>query len=281
MSTTKSRLAAAASLLTLAATGCGNSTSTRDTSSSAAASDTVSFSAVGGLEISGTGPVSTTVWIDRTSILGGDRALAGRYKTSALQMLAPTIARGGTLELRVFGRVGGHSVPVLAESIPPLSEMGPAGRDDDTMTGYVAAALDAALGLAPASDELSGALEKLTEGPGSDVARAAGEAIVSLAEDPAPTRNVLVLSDGRVQQTEFVLKDALSAGAAEQAGRQIVENANVPQDTRKISLLRIRGLGSTSGQPDGTSEEIEAIDASWEAACDALPAEDCDVSPST
>ena len=70
-------------------------------------------------------PVSTEILIDRSAVLplgceSSDSTIAQAYKQVALQAAAPTIARGGELQVSVFGRVAEHALPLYTAQIPSL-----------------------------------------------------------------------------------------------------------------------------------------------------------------
>jgi hypothetical protein len=273
-------LATGLATLALGLAACGGSSS--PSASGPKGPATVTVAAGGGqISVPGDGPVSTLIMIDRTALAGDDRALAIAYKNAALQTAAPTIARGGQLSLRVFGRVSGHALSVYSIKIPTPADVGPAARDDAGQTATLAAALDVAVGLAePQNDVAAQALARVTDGSGSDIGRVVGQTINQMSGDPASVRVALVETDGWIEQAgQPTLKQTLAQRSPKVAAAQIVRTARAEQHgSRRISLLRMVGLGYTAGKPDPDSGLLDELDATWQDTCEQLAVDQCDIS---
>jgi hypothetical protein len=220
-------------------------------------------------------PVDIAVAIDRTAILHGDQALAQAYRAAVLTAVEPTITRGGRLSIRLFGKVGAHSLDIRSETVPTLREEGVAvrGPGETDRREAVAAALDVALGLTEPTPDIRRSLEAVTPGSGSDIARVVGQELEAAASGTAPESVVLVLTDGVVNDGEIVV-----SGEPAEVGLAIAKQAGVPEDTERVSRLRVAGIGLTSGGEAPDADRVEHLVASWKAACDALPAERCEIS---
>lgn len=236
---------------------------------------------LGGVTVAGDSPVSIVILIDRTTLMHSDPVLANGYLQTALRMAEPTIARGGRLSVQVFGRVADHALNLYTVSIPSLSNAGPAARDDAGQTAALTKVLEIALGLRKAPTRTAAqALTDVTSVPGSDIAGAVRQGITDLATDSAPVRNVLVLTDGWIiEQGQHQLTSVLHAHGVRAATRMIVSDAQIPQSTRPVTMLRVAGLASTSGLIDPSAETVQQLAAAWSGACVHMPAKECSVSP--
>jgi hypothetical protein len=241
----------------------------------------VTITNTGIVNVPGDGPVSTDILIDRTAVLG-NQTLAEAYKETALQAAAPTIARGGELNVSVFGRLAGRSLPVYTVQIPTLAQAGDAARNNAAQTSALTAALNVAVGLTPPPSAAAAAeLGQVTKVEGSDIGAAAGEAITGLANDPSPTRDIVLETDGWiVRQAQAPLSQVLAHNGPTGAAALIVKNANLPAGTRPVSLLEIEGLGSTAGHNDPGAQTIQNLDQAYQLACGRLPVQNCEVAGS-
>lgn len=243
----------------------------------------VTVNGSGGLEVPGDGPVTTRIVIDRTAIAKGSRLLAEGYRSAALQTAQPTIQRGGNLTVEVFGRVSRYAVTVYQVPIPTLAEVGPAARDDQGETAKLDAVLSAAVGLAEApTPRAEAALRGVTDGNGSDIGRMVGQSIASVADGPADARIVFVATDGWIHEDgQPTLARELAAGGSRAGARMIVDQAGAPETRGPVSMLRMVGLGSTSGRRDPDSAKVDPLVRAWATACRRLPVATCQISPQT
>ncbi len=132
-----------AALAALLLTACGS-----------AATTTVAPGA-GGPQVTGTGPVDTTLAIDATA--AGDPALAAAYRDAALRDAEATITHGGHLHVIVFGKVADASELVLDTDVPTLHESDEMqrGEAEDGVRADLANGLDATLGLSAAAPQVA------------------------------------------------------------------------------------------------------------------------------
>jgi hypothetical protein len=219
--------------------------------------------------------------IDRTTLLRGDqKLLALAYKDTALQMAAPTIARGGLLSVQVFGRVAAQALNIYTVEIPTLASVGPAARDDAGQDATLAAALDVAVGLTkPRGSVAATALAQVTQSEGSDIGGAVGWGIDQLATDSSPVRDVLVETDGWITEPgQPPLYQVLAKRGPSGAASVILGDANVQRDTRSVTLLRMAGLASTSGYAGPGPQAVARLQTAWTLACQRLPVKECDIS---
>lgn len=232
----------------------------------------------GPISVAGNGPVSTVIMIDRTTLIAGDRPLALSYRQAALDTAAPTIQRGGSLSVVVFGRVAAQDLPLYSVEIPTLSQAGPASRNDAGQAAALTHVLDIALGLARApnvTDQRK--LASITRHEGSDIGGAVAQAITTLSSDPTAVRDALVLTDGEIiQQAQPQLMHVLSKHGPSQAAQQILSDIPLPRRSRTITLLQIAGLAANSSASDPGVKTVRALERSWQLACDRLPVRQCD-----
>jgi hypothetical protein len=264
-------LAACAALM--GATGCGSADGGPGTDSAA-----VTQSSGGAIAVPGDAPVDTSITIDGTAVLHGDRSLAQAYRAAALAASETTITRGGTLSITMFGQVGARSLVIHQENVPPLSQEGQAvrGPGEANRRAQIAAGLDIALGLAPASGDIQAQIDALTKQPGSDIARSIGDAMGVAESGQSSTKVVLALTDGKINHDGKVDR-ALEHMPVDRAGRRIASEVGLAPDAARVDLLRIAGIGQTSGRPDPNAEETALQVAMWRSACAALPVEICEV----
>jgi hypothetical protein len=256
--------------------GCGGSGTSASGTNSPGSKVTVTSA---GISVPGDQPVSTEILIDRTALLQGDSTLAQLYKQVALQAAAPTISRGGELQVSVFGRVAAHALPLYTAQIPSLSQVGDAGRDDNAQTAALDAVLNVAVGLAPPPNKKAAdALAEVTKVEGSDIGTMIGQAITSLGGDSSPTRDIVVETDGWIiRQAQPPLSQVLAQRGPAGAAKQIVSNAAVPANTRPVSLLEIEGLGSTAGFNGPGANTNQQLDQAYQQACARLPVQACQI----
>lgn len=259
----------------LGAGGCGGA---KEASPAPGVPDETQVSAAtsGSITVPGDGPVDTTILIDRTAI-AGDSAFATEYTQAAERMLKPTIDRGGVLRILAFGSVAGHAKDIYTVELPKLEDLGPASRDDAGQTAAAQHALQVAVGLAdPPTDSDVKDLAALTRGSGTDQARMIRDALGEMKGSSADAQNVYLASDGLIDQPEFVLARVLAADDGKAAGQRITDSIELPDDFRRVSLLRIGGLGITAGRSVRDAAELDELRVAWETACSPL-AQVCEI----
>jgi len=231
-------------------------------------------------QIHGDGPVTTVIMIDRTPLLDGDPKVANGYVQAGLRFATPTITRGGHLVVQAFGRVSGHPVTLLSSTLPTLAQAGPAARDDAGQMRLLERVLRVGVGLdPPPSTTVASYLADLTSSAGSDISRAVVAGIAEAAASPVTQRNVLIETDGwafeadRLSLARILANHPPSVAAASLAQ---AAGAALPASAR-ASLLRMVGLGYTSGRPDPTPTKLDALVATWRGVCATLPVASCDV----
>jgi hypothetical protein len=266
--------------LPVGVSGCGESGASASAQNAGAPKVTLAST---GISVPGDQPVSTEILIDRTALLRGDSTLARLYKQVALQAAAPTIARGGNLRVRVFGRVAAHALVLYTAQIPALAEVGDAGRDDRTQTAALEGVLDVAVGVVPAPNKtVADAIAQVTKVEGSDIGAMIGRAIIGLGDDRSPTRNIVVVTDGWImREAQPLLSHVLARRGAGAAAEQIVANAAVSAGTRPISLLMIAGLGLTAGFDGPGAKTNQQLDEAYQQACARLPVQTCEIATSS
>lgn len=232
-----------------------------------------------GISVPGDQPVSTEILIDRTALLASNWTLAQSYKQAAMRAAAPTIARGGNLQVVVFGRVASHALPLYTAQIPSLAQAGDAARNDAAQTAALNSALNIAVGLAPApNQQVAGALAQVTKLEGSDIGAVLGQAITGFAGDPSPTRDIVLETDGWIaRQAQPPLWQVIGQRGAAGAASLILGNAGVPRGTRPVSLVEIEGLGSTAGYNDPGAQTVQQLDQGYQRACADLPVQTCQI----
>lgn len=265
----KTLTAAALSVAAFTTAACGSDAGSKSSGATGPVKPTPAISmSNGSLALPGKGPVDTTILIDRTPLAAGDKSLAQAYETSALQLLEPTITRGGIGKIEVFGRVAGHALNVITNKVPSLKEAGPAARDDEAQKQAFASALDIAVGLAqPAEQADQKALAKVTQGPGTDIARAAADAAVELTSSTADATVVGIETDGWIDQTDFNLKQTLNNSDVKVAGDKIAAASKLKTGIKPVSFMRIGALGLTADRSDPDSPELGKLNDSWERGC--------------
>jgi hypothetical protein len=278
----------AAWALTVILAACGSSSATTSTPPPispgsphpASATGPVKIGIDGTVTVSGDGPVSTLILIDRTTLDHQDPALADSYRTTALNMAVPTITRGGTLSVEVFGRVAAHAVSLYTTHIPTLKEEGPGARDDAGERAILTAALNVALGITPPLTKIAAQeLYDVNHPFGSDLGGAVSLAITSLETDSAPIRNALILTDGFiVEQAQPPLARVLADHGVRGAAALIRSDLSIPAGTRPITMLRIAGLASTSGQIDPGAKTVNHLAQAWALATRHIPAREIAIS---
>lgn len=232
------------------------------------------------LQIPGDGPVATVIMIDRTPLLGRDREVANGYVQAGLRFATPTIARGGRLVVQAFGRVSGHRVSLWSATLPTLRQAGPAARDDAGIGLQLERVLRIAVGLdAPPSSAVATALARLTSGAGSDIARAVAAGIANAAASSLTQRNVLVATDGWAFEADRLsLATILAEQPPSEAVRRLRQATRAAIPARAhVSLLRMVGLGYTSGRRDPSPTKLDELVAAWRGACVNLPVTTCDI----
>src|SRR3954471_22863980 len=124
-----------------------------------------------GPQVTGNGPVDTTLAIDATA--AGDPTLAAAYRDAALRDAEATITHGGHLHVIVFGAVADASELVLDTDVPTLHESDEMqrGEAEDGVRTDLANGLDATLGLNGAAPQIA-ARVRASGASGVDVARA-------------------------------------------------------------------------------------------------------------
>jgi hypothetical protein len=244
----------------LALTGCGGTTDT-------------------GALATGDKPIDTAIAIDRTAILHGDHTLAKAYKTAVLSAVEPTITRGGLLNVTLFGKVGARSLDVYTDTVPSLEQEGEAARggSEDQRRAAIGAALDVALGLVePPDEDIRAQLKAVTPGSGSDIARVVGQQVAAVGAGHSPAQMAVILTDGLVNDGDIMIK---RSDTPEDAGQAVLEQADVAAGTHRIGLLRIAGIGATSGSEPKDAAATERLVSIWQYACSHMPAQRCETSP--
>ena len=234
----------------------------------------------GAVEVVGNGPVDTLVAIDRTAIMHGRRDLALQYKLAAVAALDATIRRGGMLKIVLFGHAGGRPLNIRTEIVPSLDQLGDASRMaiDSRRRAQVTTDISVGLGLAPCAKAACLAIRDVTSTDGSDIARSLGDQIRSVQEGNSGKKVVVLLTDGESNQGVVLDGGTLKSASARTAANAIVHEAAVPSGTSPIALLRIAGIGKTSGRGELSPQESQRLEAIWTTSCHLLPTQRCEVS---
>lgn len=255
------------------AAGCGSGDP-----ATASETRTPASSGSGVLDVPGTLPVDSQIWIDATTTIVSDSDLAAGQLQQALAAAEPTITRGGQLTIMMFGRVGKQRHVIYEEAVPTRRDQGInyRGPADDARRDAVGASLRVALRLDAASPETRGALRQLTDGRGSDIGRAVSQAVQAAAAGSSPTKIATVITDGWHDQPELVLRSELgdSTATSTVARRLVSSSAN----GGKVDLLRIVGLAHTAGIPAPDAAVIDRLEAVWQQACHTLAVRRCETS---
>jgi hypothetical protein len=223
--------------------------------------------------------VNVQVAIDRTPILAGG-GLANAYAAAADSAAGLTVARGGTLTISVFGRVGARPLTVFQATMPPLSQEGEAvrGGDEATWRGEIDAAVSVAVGLAKANPTVADELAGLTDGTGSDVARALAYQLETQPVDRTTPDVIEIITNGLVNEHSLHLLAGISNGKPNrELAARITREANVASGTRRASLVRIGPVGLTSGQPQLGPLLTRNLIACWTLALQSLPIDEVQV----
>jgi hypothetical protein len=228
----------------------------------------------GVVEVPGDGPVDTLIAIDETALVEDDGRLGQDDRAASLAAAEPTITRGGTVSVVVFGRVGGKAVNLYTQPIKTRGQLGKAARDDDGQRAALAAALDVAVGLKPPPDDAKARLKDVVDGPGTDLARVVRDALTGLSGDIPAT--VFIATDGLVDQPELKLARVLKVKDPRAAGDELAKRITPPYGSRKRSLLWIRGLGSTAGRPAPGGAALDELVEAWRVACRRI-AQHCEI----
>jgi hypothetical protein len=260
--------------------GCGG-TAGNSQSSPASASPKISQAIAPTIVIPGdaNGPVNVQIAIDRTPILAGG-ALATDYATAADNAAELAVARGGTLTISAFGRVGARPLTVFQATMPPLSQEGQAvrGGDEAAWRSNIDAAVSVAVGLAKATPTVAGELAALTDGTGSDVARALAYQLSTQPDDQTTPDVIEIITNGLVNEHTLHLVAGISNGkpTGDLAAR-ISREASIPSGTRRATLVRIGPVGLTSGQAQLGPLQTRKLIASWTLALRSFPIEEIQI----
>jgi hypothetical protein len=253
--------------------GCGGAASppTKQTSGAGPSGSAIS--------LPGDGPVNVEIAIDRRSLLGASPALAGQYIAAAETAAGLPVSRGGTVSITVFGSVGVRPVLVYQTTLPSLSELGVAARDENTWSSEIGDALSVGVGLTPPPKPYVQELAALTAQPGADIARALRNELKAQPTGATAPTVILILTNGLVREHNLYLYAGLtSSQPVSRLAALIASQASVPVGTPRAAIVRIAPVGLTSGDGLGPILTRKLVD-SWSIALRSLPITQPEVSP--
>lgn len=264
---------ATAMTIAVFASGCGDEQATTGPQASTA-SPVVAINSSAIPEVPGNDAVNTKIAIDATSLGAGGR-LAEDYKAAASAAAEPTITRGGQLTVELFGRVNGRALTIYEESVPDRSIEGAniRGSSEAIRRESLAGALDIALGLTTAEPDIARQITDVRSGRGSDIARAAGQAMRDAGEDGI----AVILSDGLLDEGGVRARDLFGGEATADAASDVAAIATNGYSVPTPRLLRIAGIGATAGKLDIASGDAEVLVDLWTRVCRDLGVTRCEI----